>query len=80
MCRRGGVRVCPSTSISACSAARPEKRLKVKSGSVVQASLLAEATAFRDANIMDVSSYEELRDAIAAGKWARGWWAGVTLP
>ncbi|KAK9843430.1 hypothetical protein WJX81_002046 [Elliptochloris bilobata] len=42
----------------------------------VQASLLAEATAFRDANIVDVESYAELREAIAAGKWARGWWAG----
>ena len=44
-----------------------------------QASLLAEATAFRDANIIDVSSYAELREAIAAGKWARGWWAGAAL-
>ena len=44
-----------------------------------QASLLAEATAFRDANIVDVASYAELRDAIAAGKWARGWWAGAAL-
>lgn len=42
----------------------------------VQAGLLAQATAFRDANIMDVSSYEELRAAVAAGKWVRGPWAG----
>jgi prolyl-tRNA synthetase len=42
----------------------------------VQASLLAEATAFRDANIVDVASYAELQAAIAAGKWARGPWAG----
>jgi hypothetical protein len=42
----------------------------------VQASLLAEATAFRDANIVDVATYEELKDAIASGKWARGPWAG----
>lgn len=43
----------------------------------VQAALLAEATAFRDANIVDVSSYEELKETIAAGKWARGSWAGT---
>jgi prolyl-tRNA synthetase len=42
----------------------------------VQAALLAEATAFRDANIVDIASYEELKEAISAGKWARGPWAG----
>ena len=42
----------------------------------VQASLLAQATAFRDANIVDVSSYDDLQAAIAAGRWARGRWAG----
>ncbi|WIA20581.1 hypothetical protein OEZ85_004969 [Tetradesmus obliquus] len=42
----------------------------------VQDSLLAAATAFRDANIVDVSSYEELKAAVAEGKWARGGWAG----
>lgn len=30
----------------------------------------------RDANIVDVSSYDELKAAVAAGKWARGGWAG----
>jgi len=42
----------------------------------VQASLLREATAFRDENIVDVHSYDELKAAIAAGKWARGGWEG----
>ncbi len=42
----------------------------------IQASLLEQARAFRDANIHDVSSYEELREVIATGGWARGWWAG----
>jgi len=42
----------------------------------VQDSLLAEATAFRNDNIVDVSNYDELKEAIAAGKWARGPWAG----
>lgn len=42
----------------------------------VQAALLAEAKAFRDANIVDVASYDELKAAVAAGKWARGGWAG----
>ena len=25
---------------------------------------------------MDVRSYDELKEAVAAGKWARGGWAG----
>ncbi|XP_015061616.1 proline--tRNA ligase, chloroplastic/mitochondrial [Solanum pennellii] len=41
----------------------------------VQSSLLERATNFRDSNIMDVSSYDELKDAIAQGKWARGPWS-----
>ena len=43
----------------------------------VQAALLAEARAFRDANIVDVCSYDELKAAIADGKWARGGWEGT---
>jgi prolyl-tRNA synthetase len=43
----------------------------------VQASLLAQATAFRDSRIVDVASYDELRAAVAEGRWARGWWAGT---
>ncbi|MCA9893523.1 MAG: proline--tRNA ligase [Anaerolineae bacterium] len=42
----------------------------------VQASLLADATAFRDANIHDISTYDDLKQVIEAGGWARGWWAG----
>ncbi|CAN6458628.1 unnamed protein product [Victoria cruziana] len=41
----------------------------------VQASLLERATTFRDSNIVDVSSYNELKAAIADGKWARGPWS-----
>ena len=39
--------------------------------------LLEQATAFRDANIVDVSSYDELKKAVEEGKWARGGWAGA---
>lgn len=42
----------------------------------IQASMLAQATAFRDANIFDVHSYNELRDVVEAGGFARGWWNG----
>ncbi|XP_020579820.1 proline--tRNA ligase, chloroplastic/mitochondrial isoform X1 [Phalaenopsis equestris] len=41
----------------------------------VQASLLRSATLFRDRNIVDVRSYEELKEAISQGKWARGPWS-----
>ena len=42
----------------------------------IQAGMLRQATAFRDANIVDVASYAELQAAVAAGQWARGGWAG----
>lgn len=42
----------------------------------MQAALLAEAEVFRDANIVDVRSYAELKEAIGSGKWALGGWAG----
>jgi prolyl-tRNA synthetase len=42
----------------------------------VQANMLRQATAFRDANIHDVKNYDELKQVIEAGGWARGWWAG----
>lgn len=42
----------------------------------IQASLLEQATAFRDEHIVDVTSYDELKDAIEEGRWARGWWCG----
>ncbi|PKA56997.1 prolyl-tRNA synthetase [Apostasia shenzhenica] len=41
----------------------------------IQASLLQRATLFRDSNIVDVSSYDELKQAISRGKWARGPWS-----
>nr|CAD1819736.1 unnamed protein product [Ananas comosus var. bracteatus] len=41
----------------------------------IQSSLLQRATSFRDSNIVDVSSYGELKEAIAEGKWARGPWS-----
>ncbi|CAI9092280.1 OLC1v1027477C1 [Oldenlandia corymbosa var. corymbosa] len=41
----------------------------------IQNSLLGAAIAFRDSNIVDVSSYDELKEAIAQGKWARGPWS-----
>ncbi|KAL3138343.1 Proline--tRNA ligase, chloroplastic/mitochondrial [Trebouxia sp. C0010 RCD-2024] len=42
----------------------------------IQDSLYADAQAFTDSNIVDVSSYEELQAAVAERKWARGAWAG----
>ncbi|KAJ0797480.1 putative proline--tRNA ligase [Helianthus annuus] len=42
----------------------------------IQSSLLDKAIAFRDSNIVDVSSYDELKEAISQGKWARGPWVG----
>ncbi|MCA9913732.1 MAG: proline--tRNA ligase, partial [Anaerolineae bacterium] len=42
----------------------------------IQANMLAQATVFRDANIHDVTNYDELREVVLAGGWARGWWAG----
>jgi prolyl-tRNA synthetase len=41
----------------------------------IQSNMLAAATAFRDANIIDVNSYDELRQVVDAGGFARGWWA-----
>ncbi|GJR43103.1 proline--tRNA ligase, chloroplastic/mitochondrial [Tanacetum coccineum] len=42
----------------------------------IQLSLLNKAIAFRDSNIVDVTSYDELKEAISQGKWARGPWLG----
>jgi prolyl-tRNA synthetase len=42
----------------------------------LQARMLAAAAEFRDANIVDVGTYEELKECVAQGKWARGGWAG----
>ncbi|CAL2243768.1 unnamed protein product [Prunus armeniaca] len=41
----------------------------------IQSSLLRQAESFRDSNIVDVSSYDELKVAISQGKWARGPWS-----
>ncbi|KDP22240.1 hypothetical protein JCGZ_26071 [Jatropha curcas] len=41
----------------------------------IQSSLLERATSYRDSNIVDVSSYDELKEAISLGKWARGPWS-----
>lgn len=37
---------------------------------------LVQARAFTESNITEVSSYEELKAAVAERKWARGAWAG----
>ncbi len=42
----------------------------------IQANLLAEARAFRDRHIHDVADYDELRQVVASGNWARAWWHG----
>ncbi|XP_071736794.1 proline--tRNA ligase, chloroplastic/mitochondrial-like [Rutidosis leptorrhynchoides] len=42
----------------------------------IQLSLLEKATSFRNSNIVDVNSYDELKEAILQGKWARGPWVG----
>lgn len=41
----------------------------------IQSSLLEKAQSFRDSNIVDVKTYDELKDAISQGKWARGPWS-----
>ena len=42
----------------------------------IQANMLQQATIFRDANIHDVSNYDELKALVEKGGWARVWWAG----
>ncbi len=41
----------------------------------VQAAIFEKALAFRDSHIFDVSTYDELKEAIETG-FARAWWAG----
>ncbi|MBZ0293279.1 MAG: proline--tRNA ligase [Anaerolineae bacterium] len=41
----------------------------------VQQSMFDQATRFRDENIHDVNSYDELRQVVEAGGWARAWWS-----
>ncbi|MED6223232.1 Proline--tRNA ligase, chloroplastic/mitochondrial [Stylosanthes scabra] len=43
----------------------------------IQSSLLERAIAFRDSNIVDVNSYDDLKAAISQGKWARGPWSAT---
>ena len=43
----------------------------------IQKGLLDRATQFRDDNIIDVENMETFREVIAAGGWARTWWAGT---
>jgi prolyl-tRNA synthetase len=43
----------------------------------IQATLLARATEFRDRNIIDVTSYDQLKEVIANAQWARVWWSGT---
>lgn len=42
----------------------------------IQNGLLQKAKSFRDDNIHDVKSYDELKEVIQNGGWARGWWSG----
>ena len=42
----------------------------------VQANLLDDATKFRDSRIHDVKTYDEMKQVVEAGGWARGWYAG----
>ena len=43
----------------------------------IQTAIYNKALAFRDSRIIDVSSYDELKEAIETG-FARAWWAGGT--
>ncbi|PJF26414.1 MAG: proline--tRNA ligase, partial [Phototrophicales bacterium] len=38
--------------------------------------MLAQATAFREANTHDISSYADMKNLAETGGWARVWWAG----
>ena len=42
----------------------------------VQANLLADARGFRDQHIHQAASYDELRQIVEGGAWARAWWRG----
>lgn len=42
----------------------------------IQSRLYEKAKAFRDANIVDVNSYEELQKVLSEGKWGRCYFAG----
>lgn len=42
----------------------------------IQNALLARATAHRDANMIDVTEWNQFRATVGQNKWARVWWAG----
>jgi prolyl-tRNA synthetase len=42
----------------------------------IHQNMLKQATEFRDSHIHDVTSYDQLKQVVEAGGWARGWWAG----
>lgn len=42
----------------------------------IQSALLDRATAFRDKNIIDVTSHDQFKEVIANAQWARMWWNG----
>ncbi len=42
----------------------------------IQANMLQQATEFRDANIHDVTNYDDMKTLMEKGGWARVWWAG----
>jgi prolyl-tRNA synthetase len=42
----------------------------------IQTNMLQQATVFRDANIHDAATYDEMKAIIDKGGWARVWWAG----
>lgn len=56
-------------------ATTPESKFWFNNSSPVS----VQAQAFTDSNITEVSSYEELKAAIADRRWARGAWAGHAL-
>ena len=43
----------------------------------IQTNLLEDARAFRDQHISDVGTYDEMRQVIESGNWARAWWNGT---
>ena len=43
----------------------------------IQANMLAQATQFRDSRIQDVTSYDQLKQVVEDGSWARGYWSGT---
>ncbi|MFN8562161.1 MAG: proline--tRNA ligase [Anaerolineae bacterium] len=40
----------------------------------IQTNMLRQATAFRDERLHDVTSYDEMKQVVDAGGFARGWW------